>query len=667
MPNDVTIARLRIDGRHIMDLTSTLDDALLAAHLRSAGVEAKLYSGKPEGRIVDLARQLARMRSTAYLFHVSAETAAATTQLAGELKRIRTNVAVLRWTDGADPARGANAHDAPIAADDVADAARKVADLFPGRSATASRDRPFSAYIDKILPAEDARRLGLTAKQKLETLVAELEWLDKSLSRSDEPIFVDAAGSGPQVTAETYRILMEAASVHAVTLRIKGSDWSDALSRRDGVTDVRLRIEGPLDAQPEALEKAGLAFIQAPDHSLDADARSATYARNGYIANRTGLYFEPNASAGIAHLEVSFDLPREKRRAAYHWAANDLNIRSAAVLDGPLALALDHLSDLEGPDSKETAGWPKHVYAAAHGGPGTPDRLLVDGSPAAVAVFRTVPLADYDEQDVRVGELKFVTVRTTEDIRALEAVFSRLHEDGVIRQPHPSLAVHIENSCRWLNHGACRLPLMRRLQVDREERLMSCRDAGVVGAIGDSYEQIVLDAKQLQQIKTVDRGCATCPVRDECSQCVHLPEAYEGRYCAIRKASPKAALLFEVRGFLHLIAGLLPPDQNHFDVTVSGEGLPLQLYKGPTGARPAGTQPLFLGVGNSRFAWWRGTRRLSRLSDPLVLMAEGWWSGAGREDMCTQLASRFGVDLDLARSSLEEGLGKLHSGGVINA
>ena len=74
MPS-ISIAAISVDGRHISGLTYGMAEAELCWCLQQSGFVAKLYNGRPEGSISDLARQLARMRTETYLFSICANSA----------------------------------------------------------------------------------------------------------------------------------------------------------------------------------------------------------------------------------------------------------------------------------------------------------------------------------------------------------------------------------------------------------------------------------------------------------------------------------------------------------------------------------------------------------------------------------------------------------------
>src|SRR5580698_4639533 len=99
-----TLAGIAVDGRHSSGLCFSLEEARLAAALNAAGVTAKLYVGKPEGRLIDLVRQLLRARSDIYLFSITDETVSTIAALAALLQTNRPDAVFVFWARDAEHA-----------------------------------------------------------------------------------------------------------------------------------------------------------------------------------------------------------------------------------------------------------------------------------------------------------------------------------------------------------------------------------------------------------------------------------------------------------------------------------------------------------------------------------------------------------------------------------
>jgi hypothetical protein len=660
----IGLARIVLDGRHVAGLRYKLDDARVAAVLASRGIAAKLYSGKSEGRVLDLARQLARMRTEACLFHVCADTLAATCELARELRAITPGCRILFWgsTHGAHPALLASLPDI-----DYPDA-DGVAELLalPCFTTGERGDASSSPYLTGLLGHADALRLGFAPDGDLSRFVQELAWLAGTECGADSVVPLHCEGAGEDRLIDIAGIIGAAAVPCRFVLHADAAACGAALfDALPAARIAQLHVAGDAAALPAAAD-AFKSVIVLDTPQLRA-ARAALYGQNGNVVLHTGSYFDAKQAPGIYHLEVPLALAPEQRAEVYTWAAAAMDIRSAAVLTGADAAVDARLPDFEAPSSRETRGWPKHTYALATESGSNGASMTFDGLTASRQPMRYVPLSELDTADLSGSAVTFITMKTERDAAELERRLERFHQRGELFERLPRHARFYENSCRWMSFGSCRLPLLRRIQVDPSMAISSCRDAGRLGKVGDTYDQIVVHVKKHQQIEEIRRECATCAVRDKCSHCTQLPNEWGGRYCEIRKNYEHTPLYFEMCALLPTVAPLAGEScDTEVAVTVSYSGLPNQYYRGTVGTARSGSRPVILAVAGRHVAWLRGTRKNLRLSAPLALMAEAWWSGAQDEDIVDALSSTFGVDAVTARASLATGLAKLRSEGLAN-
>ena len=643
--NSISISRVSLDGRHVSVLGHELEDARLASALRSLGVQAKLYSGKPEGRVVDLVRQLLRMRSDVYAFWVSPQSAGPTIQLARGLRGLRPDLKFFFWGPECDPA-----HEAQIARlafrGRSLDAEQALAEMSPWLASPTSPVDPlqFSPYLSGLASQEEVFRLGISASQPRAALDQELAWCRSVPARKGAPIRLLAERMETGSVIEACESMGDLARAHELLLRISAMQATDALlemARRHGIGVERV---------------------------ADADAeftRSVDICGNGLTALHAGIYFDGNSSPATYHLGMSLDLTLEERRQAYDWAAPNMSLRSAAVVSSSRQIVSRLLPSFETKGDGETLGWPKHVYSLGRDDNSATSEISFDGRGTTRSVAE-LPLSRLDELDELKADRVFITLRETADVDALERKLKRFHDEGRLRVNPATRLVMFENSCRWLGSGACGLPLLRRLHVESDQQVSACRDSGSIGKLGDSFEQLVLNVRQTQQLEDVRRGCATCPVRDQCSRCTQLPSSWGGRYCEIRQGYAQTSLFFEMMGFAHFAKSMLPGGLPDTELAVSGPGLPALHYGGPAGAPRMGKRPLLIESGDQLLAWWRGGRRLMRLSAPMAMMLEAWWLGADAEDVQSELSRVFHVDLETARTSLDQGMTRLREGGLVD-
>ena len=661
--NSVGLARIVLDGRHVAGFRYTLDDARLAAGLNAAGISAKLYAGKSEGRILDLSRQLARMRTDGYLIFVSPDTLGPVCELVKELKVLRPTVSLIFWgnVDGANPAlvERAAGLGSFLPAADVEEVLRACG------AGQVDNVKLQSPYLSGLLSAEDVARFGITADQPQGITAAELEWLAANRPPTGTVIVIEALRQAP---ADLLALAPRLGAVDGIPFELhvqSGALSTEVLQAFKLCSLSRLVVSGDL---PEGMAAQGDSLqIVAAESAQDRYTKASTYGKNGNIVLHTGFYFDAKQTPGIYHLELPLSMAPAARAEVYKWAGSGMDIRSAAVLRGEHGRVSESLDKFIAPLSLETSGWPKHAYALGHDGDGAAS-MTFDGVETTRQSMRYVAFSDLQRSGDHAGEATFITMKTARDADELERHLHAFHESGAVMVPNPRQNLFFENSCRWMNYGSCRLPLLRRIAVDESMKLSSCRDSGHIGEVGEDYDQIVIRVKQHQQLEEGRRECSTCVVRDSCSHCTQLPGEWGGRYCELRKRYQQSSLYLEMYSFLKLCTSALKdvPSEN-VALKVSFSGLPLQYYRGPVGQPRSGKRPVIVNLLDQHLVWWRGTRNVMRLSEPLAVMAEGWWSGADEAELAASLAEKYRISADEARTGLLEGFGKLREQGVIHA
>jgi hypothetical protein len=656
----IGIGRLELDGAYVTGLRYSLDDARVASSLRAAGIASKLYAGKPDGRVLDLVRQLVRLRTDAYLFHVSSASAEPTAQLVKGLRQLRADLRFFFWTaDGSEPIGSLEALGERLSAGDVEGVIAAVlaaADIPVPMDEQRTRRSP---YLSGLIGVDDAQRLGISLDQSAEIVREELRWLAAQDAQARVPLRAHAT-AGESLVAACESIVDDSA-----TLRFELHTSASCVTA--GLIDVlpkaridRLVVKGIIDA------------ALVGDHSIeivgeeDADFvdRQRRYGTNGIAALHTGCYMDGHLAPAITHLETPAEMSAGMRNEVHDAFAQAMAIRSAAVVSGDIDLVLEHVVGAANGDGIPV--WPKHTYAIARSGDARQSEAIFDGNASTRLPLEYVPLARLRTTPRRSESRVVVTLESAEDVAMLEADLQALHAEGVVTAPHPRNVVYYENMCRWLGPSSCGLSSLRRVSVDTAGTVTSCRDAGEIGVFTDGFDQLLLNAKQKRQMEEIERGCATCPVREQCSRCAQLPSLLNGRYCDIRKAYPMASFYFEAMLFPRLLGQYLPDSADDLVLRISQPGLPPQHYHGPQGVRREGDRPMIVGLEETLFAWFRATRRIMRLSAPLALIAEAWWLGADDADVIAELCARFGADEANARQSHAMGLAKLREVGVVS-
>ena len=643
----IGFGRLLLDARHITGLGFDLEDARLVAGAQSTGAPARLYVGKAEGQVSELVRQLLRMRADAYVFQVTPHTLSATDRLAAGLNALRPAARILYWGEGEG---GANSVMPACRAEDAWAALAPIL----GFAADATM---FSPYLSSVLSAEALLGKGVTARQDPAALADELRWADGQSLSDGDTIPVHAEHADAATLATVLPLLSESPVVGRLTVRVT----TDALDDATAAALARLPLAGAtvigVGAGHTLLNGAAYPVEQMDSSSEDLRARA--YGRNGALIMHTGNYFD-SRSPGVQHIQMSATKPHEDRTAVYRWLDDAMLIRSAAVISGSPA----DLVDLSAEPVAETGGWPSHLYALRY----TPDgqvSIVFDGRDQTSLPTRYIGLADLADATIDEVGATIVTISRTTDVTELERRLAAFHTGGQMSVPNPNTMIVYENNCRWMRYGGCTLAMLRRLQVADDGAVRNCRDAGQVGFVGEPFDRMAVAVRQSQQLEEARRGCATCSVREDCSRCTQLPAEWGGDYCRIRNDYPLTALYFELHSFPFLLSPKLVPEGSRLNLSVSYAGLPQCYSRSASVQERTGARPILVKLGEQYFAWWRGTRRIVRLSAPLAIIAESWWLGAEEGDVRSDLVQTFNVSLGVAATSHSQGLEKLRAGGVI--
>lgn len=662
----ICLSRIDFDGTHAIGLRYLLDDARLVTGLINRNVVAKLYSGKHQGSIQELTKQLLRMRTDGYLFHVSLHSLPIIRVLCANLKQLRPGVRIFLWlenTEWLDSDTRELESIGVLLLESNLD--RLISDIYsyfdPVTSPVRDHAVEHSPYLSGVLTAADLERIGLHLCAPPSILKAELLWLANTQLPSGSVVRIDAF----RATSETIKFFCESVKAvklpHLVQIHIDSSQCDlNFFVYLQGISLVNLVLSGDLGLLPPE-SAVWRSHITLSTSGFD---RSLEYGKKGVVALHTGAYIDGSHMPSIKHLEVSFSTDPEKRKEIYTWASTQMNILSAAVIQGQQSEISSNLVNFTPPASTETSGWPKHIYGVGDSDDTESKTIFFDGDINASARYRYIPLSQLRTDSNLDNSSKFVTMHDTQDVEELLSRLENFHNSGIIE--FATKPVAMENFCRWGKFGSCKLPLLRRITVTNEDELKSCRDAGNIGKLGDSFDAILLNINRSQQIESVRRGCATCAVHSECSQCIQLPKLFDGRYCEIRKKYPHTALFFELLLLSPILTSLLRSANDPIvTLEVSYLGKPFTSLRNLNKSDLHIKQPLRLKLGQHDLLWLRGSLKPIKLSVPMLLIAEAKWAGTEEEEIQLLLEKTFNVDAEVARQSMVDGIKKLKTEGIV--
>ncbi|MCP4985623.1 MAG: hypothetical protein GY928_05990 [Colwellia sp.] len=678
MIKSIGLCRLTLNGHHVEGLNYSLDEARLATAFRQSGLIAKLYAGRPEGSIKDIARQIARMRTEAVIFSVSTESLSTTLQLCKTLKKLKPALNIYWWGYklNTDLIKAIDSKEIKVIIETSPEKfltqliELKVIELAPFKSMIHNKVITLpSPYTSELLSQQDANRLGLTLSQPFDILKNEIKWLNQQHININEPICIDARDLTKNQLENFISVYTDFVIQFPFKLKLScdvSNESIHTLLTQQKLTEIQWY--GLQTYLPNALKKDSTTNkikVSLFDPYLTVEEITQQYGKNGFHALHSGHYPINSQMASIYHIEVSSEMTEAQKNAAYDWAAPNMALRSAAVVNSVGELSIERVKALQLPLNKETNGWPNHTYTISLDDANKGD-ITFDGNQSVSSSIQYQPFSSQSEAKIAPNSISISTVENKVDIEALEQRLEKLHTKGEITIPPLSSRGLLENSCRWGRFGNCKVTLLPRLSVDKNENVSACRSSNSIGVVGDSYEDLQSRVKQQQQLKSIERGCINCPVVDDCSQCSNLPEQWEGRYCEIRQKYPKTPLMLEMKIFPYFISHFIKNENEPIELKVSEEGLPAQFYHGDYKESRTGNRPILISACEQHFAWWRGTKNIMRLSAPLILMAEAWWKGAENESIESFLCKAFSVDIGTAKSSLKEGLLKLQEQGVIH-
>ncbi|KQQ32688.1 hypothetical protein ASF61_14200 [Duganella sp. Leaf126] len=662
----IGFARVKLDVEYVSGVGFDIHDAHIAAAMAAQGIGVKLYRGRPEGRASDLVRQLLRQRTEAYHFCVTPYNAAPTLQLLRGIDALQPHAEFFL----SGPLDGAN--------DKVAAALRErsawQADTDPGviaawlcrhaACAPAALSSPSSSpYLSGLLTVHDVVQTGLLAGP---LLAAELQWLATQSSADAGPVPIWALQLAAPVLQATLDLLLAQGGGRQYRLHADSSAFTAAVYAQCAPALVTAIALDGADLAPDLQAQLATDPRCTIDNGARRTARCQLYGTNGHLALRTGSYFDAKQLPSLNHLELDADLAPAARRAAYAWAASDLDLRSAVVLRATERRYNELLPDLRTPALAETDGWPKHAYVLVAEPHAAQARLALDGKSVQFE-SADLPLAQLGAagSTLRPGVQYFLQIRDSADVAALRARLALFERSGELHGAPPAVNLAVDNRCRWGVNGSCRVHLMRRLQVGPQGEVSTCRDTPAIGSTAQRYDDLVLEARKRQQLATVRRDCATCPVRSQCSQCSQMPEAFAGQYCEIRRAYPNMTLFFDMLGLPAALMPLLGDGSVAAHMQVSSAGMANRFYGGACGTARTGERPQIIAIGGQYIVWWRQQRRLLRISQAMAVIAEAWWTGAADADLCASLSAQFNVTADDAGASLATARTNLQQQGVI--
>lgn len=329
---------------------------------------------------------------------------------------------------------------------------------------------------------------------------------------------------------------------------------------------------------------------------------------NGLISYFTGVYpsdFFATKHVGLTHQPIA-DLP-----SAF---CDDMGLNSAFILRDNISLGLSQFENihLESDDAIELTK--------------TGDRLP----------FRFVGYADAKPLDSQPNT--FLSINRRADLEALKADIEEYETSGVMTK----LEHRIVNECTWIR-GFCSLPKLLRLDRVSQGQIYPCRycDQAIGEITSERYDLFTTVSRHSYATKH-RRQCDDCYVRDECPQCVLLPEDISDQdYCAFMKDT-QASSYFQHYLFTKYLATYSDLLKNASKIYFSHAGHPLLIDQ--TMVKTFDSAIILFAINGSHYFSSPSSPKIMTASPLQAFILEGLMYGVCKQTLIDCLAAKKTFD-----------------------
>jgi MoaA/NifB/PqqE/SkfB family radical SAM enzyme len=143
------------------------------------------------------------------------------------------------------------------------------------------------------------------------------------------------------------------------------------------------------------------------------------------------------------------------------------------------------------------------------------------------------------------------TLKQPQDVKMLAEFFAAHVREGILSFNPEEIPQTLVDACKW---GESLCPALSRgvLVVDGDT-VLSCCNGGGIGRIGDNVQTLRENIQDMLREKEKERGCDSCPVKNECSHC--LFPRFDGRFCELKRRYPGISALITILEWLYRYAG----------------------------------------------------------------------------------------------------------------
>jgi len=623
-------ARVSSTGPFAQDVGFDIEDAYLAAIMRSASISADMFGAGASGKLADTLGRLDATLANRFFFHVDKYNLGVTRHLANSLKQRRA-CGIHLWSHDAALVP---AEPSVIIFQNILEMAAEMAKAATGSERFAPKAA--SPYLDAFIFSrlKSHREFILVDTDQLKQ---DLAWRAALPAARKKDSAVVNALHAPMHQIKNAAALVAAWCLEtgcAIELRLSTQAYAELKLSRLEAPSLSFELHGT--PHSSALP-ANARYARHPDFN----ALAAAYPRNGTLVYFSGAYPDVASPPAITHLYIAADASEPTERSALAWASDNMALRSVRIHASATRASQDTL-------------WPTHRYVLDASSPGF-FTVSADAWNPNTFSLQVRPGMDASEKNADLN----LTTAGSEEVNQLFDKLALFESQGTLPfEPRPA---HLVNGCRWATVGRCVQDRFRRIQIDAEGAVRSCIDSPPIGNVDTPFDEIRRKVTWVATEKSIQRGCLNCPVRSDCSRCNSMPVPLENEYCSLRKSYPLLPLFLELR-LLPLMWPALFAQAGALPWRISAPGLPNVFVPDNYRSQWRRSSSIILSNGPATLLWERGTKNISKTTAAMAFILEGDWCGIDPAALAVIAAPKFGISETDARKHIDDGLVMLKKG-----
>jgi hypothetical protein len=151
-------------------------------------------------------------------------------------------------------------------------------------------------------------------------------------------------------------------------------------------------------------------------------------------------------------------------------------------------------------------------------------------------------------------QIRIVNIDSNALAEQFEKLLKNIHQLSRRMLEHNTGRVIVRDACRW--SSTCPARTAKRFIVRKGCSVSCCFHGKSLGKLGDPTSTLQKNYNRHLKATQKKRGCATCPVRDKCSQCPFLGHMHARVFCSLKRKDNERIAAFI--SLLELRIGSLP-------------------------------------------------------------------------------------------------------------